>query len=129
MKGQKLYIRPATADDADAIARFFLSEGTACPPSGGEQLIGKLVGEIVAHLVYDLSEPSAVVILHIHVAARMRGKRVGRAMVEEAADVARRTGRTRLAVRKDSGPAAFFGKLGFERSDLRLEKRLPDETR
>lgn len=129
MKGQKLYIRPATDADAGAIARFFQREGTECPPSSGEQLIGKLIGEIVAHLAFDLSEPSSLMIHHIYVAAGLRRKRVGRAMIEEAAAVARTSGRTRLAVRKGSGPAAFFEKLGFEPGDLGLEKRLSDKTR
>lgn len=129
MKGQKLYIRPATDADAGAIARFYEGEGTERPPSSGEQLIGKLVGEIVAHLAFDLSEPSSLLIHHIYVATGMRRKRVGRAMIEEAAAVARRSGRTRLAVRKDAGPAAFFEKLGFQPAGHRLEKSIADKTR
>jgi GNAT superfamily N-acetyltransferase len=128
MKGQKLYIRPATDADAEAIALFYDSEEAAAPPPGGEQLIGKLVGAIVAHLTFDLSEPYSLLIHHIYVAPGLRGKRVGRAMIEEAAAVARRSGRTRLAVRKDAEPAAFFEKLGFRPGDLRLEKSFPDAT-
>jgi GNAT superfamily N-acetyltransferase len=129
MKGQKLYIRPATDADAGAIALFYQSEGISSFPSSGEQLIGKLVGEIVAHLTFDVSEPSSLLIHHIYVAAGLRRKRVGRAMVEEVAAVARRSGRIRLAVRKGAEPAAFFDRLGFRPEDLRLEKSLTGAVR
>jgi GNAT superfamily N-acetyltransferase len=129
MKGQKLYIRTATVDDAGAIARFFEREGVLPPPGGGERLIGKLVGEIVALVVLELSEHSTLVIHHIFVAAELRRKRVGRAMIEEAAAFARTSGRTRLAIRMDAEPAAFFARLGFEPTCGRLERNVPQVVR
>jgi hypothetical protein len=113
VKGQKLFVRTASADDHEEIARFY-SEQRSAVPSGSSSLVGKLVGRIVAHLTYR-TEPDSVVIEHILVARDLRQRRVGRFMISELERLAG-PGVTLLRARQESSVTDFLRAIGFRPS-------------
>lgn len=128
MKGQYLFVRVARADDLPEIRSFYETEQLegspdSLHPSGtaveGGSLIGKLVGDIVAHLRYSTSN-NTVRIESIHVARLLRRKRIGRSMISELARLAGTDGATMMEAPAECDAAQFLCAVGFERS--------PDDT-
>jgi ribosomal protein S18 acetylase RimI-like enzyme len=122
MKGQRLFIRPVEAGDAPAIAEFLSSHApdSSVPACG---LLAKLVGDLVAVIALDLDGDDSVTITDIVVAPAFRRKRIGRAIVEEAVQLARKLERKAL-VAPVSGAPGFFRRIGFEDSGSNLVRRV-----
>lgn len=118
MKGQRLFVRTTTsADDAD-LAEFYTNEESSSPlPLDGSVpgLIGKLVGDLVAHLAFS-STGDAIRLEHIHVARLLRRKRIGRLMISELARIIGGDGGSRIEAEPSCGAANFLRAIGFEQS-------------
>lgn len=116
MKGQRLFIRPIDAADHDAVASFLSRNGsnTSVPACG---LLGKLVGDLVAVLAMRIT-PDSVEIEDILVTKELRRKRIGRAMIDEAEQIAARMERTQLVV-AGTGDGDFLRRAGFDREGER----------
>lgn len=116
MKGQHLFVRTALADDSAEIARFYSKEksetGVQDIEAKNDQLIGKVVGQIVAHLRFSRRN-DAIRIEHLYVARSLRRKRVGRFMVSELERIAGGPGVMRLEAPSDCTAADFFRTIGF----------------
>jgi N-acetylglutamate synthase-like GNAT family acetyltransferase len=122
MKGQRLFIRPIEASDAPALTDFLALHAPGFPvPACG--LLAKLVGDIVAVIALDLDAGDSVRITGIVVAATLRKKRIGRSVVEEAAQLARKLDRATLVAGEDV-PAEFLRRVGFEESGSLLVRRV-----
>ncbi|HSP15375.1 MAG TPA: GNAT family N-acetyltransferase [Thermoanaerobaculia bacterium] len=114
MRGQKLFIRPIEPADHETVSRFLSEQtGRAAVPVCG--LLGKLVGELVAVMAMQITA-DALQIDDIVVAAGLRGKRIGRVMLDEAEQIAAKIDRTRLVVNTSH---EFFRRTGFEREGER----------
>jgi ribosomal protein S18 acetylase RimI-like enzyme len=117
MRGQKLFIRPIETADHEAVARFLGQQtGTTEVPAFG--LLGKLVGELVAVLGMEITA-EAMQIDKIVVDRELRRKRIGRAMLGEADEIAARMECGRLIVAEAAGAQEFFRHVGFEREGAR----------
>lgn len=123
MRGQRLFIRELQADDRDAIRDFFARhgrEGVEAPASG---TIGKLVGDLVA-VAGTSSDGDTVRVEQIFVAPELRRKRIGRFMLDEVVNIARKLERESVVV-EDAGDAGeFLRKVGFVQHGNRWERRL-----
>ena len=122
VRGQRLFVRPLDLDDRFAIEAFLARYAPASPvPHSG--LLGKLVGELVAVLAIEITE-SAMRIDDLVVATDLRRKRVGRAMIDQAAELAAKMGRVALIVEQCANHPATFGeflrRVGFERDGSRM---------
>ncbi|MBW3672204.1 MAG: GNAT family N-acetyltransferase, partial [Acidobacteria bacterium] len=124
MKGQHLFVRLARPEDLSEIRSFYQSEhledpsvsiDPAGPPAEGGVLIGKLVGDIVAHLRFSRSH-NTVRIESIHVARLLRRKRIGRLMISELARLSGIDGAKTIEAPAEGDAAGFFHAVGFERS-------------
>lgn len=113
MRGQRVLIRPATPDDASVVASFLGSE--KCPGSGegSEALIGKVVGEVVAYVAFSV-KGDELRIVSIVVAASLRRKRIGRTLVGELAQLARKMRCITMVAGRNVATDAFFQRIGFE---------------
>ena len=128
MKGQKLLIRPSLSEDRPRLEEFYRGEAYA-PESrhlSSDGLIGFLVGEVAAHLTFEITA-SDMEIGHIWVARDLRRKRIARGMLNEARSVARKLGLTRLAVRKSEETDEPLRRLGFVPSGERLIADIMEE--
>lgn len=122
MKGQRLFIRPIDQDDAPSLAIFLLSHAPGSPvPACG--LLAKLLGDLVAVIAFDLDGDDNVRITDLVVAPALRGKRIGRAVVEETVQLARKLDRKALLAPK-SESSGFFLRTGFTESDSMLVRRV-----
>lgn len=111
MKGQRLFIRPIETTDRDAVATFLQNQtGRTDVPACG--LIGKLVGELVAVVELEIT-PDAVRLADIVVATALRRKWIGRAMLREVEQLARKMERSRVQVNDARGAQEFFRRVGF----------------
>lgn len=111
MKGQRLFIRPIDGPDHDAVAAFLQTQtGRADVPSCG--LIGKLVGDLVAVVALEIM-PDAVRLDDIVVATPLRRKWIGRAMLREVEQMARKMDKRRVQVDDARGAQEFFRRVGF----------------
>ena len=116
MRGQRLFIRPIEPADRDAVSAFYAStdptSGPASLPHPACGLLGKLLGDIVAIVVIEIT-PDALVIEHVVVARELRRKWIGRAMMREVEQLAAKMDRRRVVVH-DAGEAhEFFRRVGF----------------
>jgi len=112
LRGQRLFVRPIEPSDRDAVSAFLARvEETSLPhPACG--LLGKLLGDIVAVVVIEIT-PDALVIEHVVVARELRRKWIGRAMMREVEQLAAKMDRRRVVVH-DAGEAhEFFRRVGF----------------
>jgi GNAT superfamily N-acetyltransferase len=114
MKGQKLFVRPADPADENALRAFYASEECEAPAelAVSPGLVGKLVGEIVAHVVTS-READRVVIRHIYVTKHLRVKRIGRVMITAALAAAAREGALAVAADVACQAAPFFLRMEF----------------
>jgi GNAT superfamily N-acetyltransferase len=119
VKGQKLFVRPIEASDADAIRTFAAQHGGASEPRSG--LLGKLVGELVSVLAMDV-EADAVRVVDLVVAEELRRKRIGRVMLNELASLAAKLERKWLIA--DVEHAAFLRRVGFTEDQGVMKRRV-----
>ena len=127
-------IRPATADDVDAVARLerenlgddawsaaLVEEGVSGRLPTVRYVVAQVGGDVVGHavvsVVADLSELQRIAVATAH-----RRTGVATSLLEEAADLARAEGADRLLleVREDNaGAIAFYRARGFVEIDRR----------
>lgn len=117
MRGQKLFIRAIEAADHDAVERF-LEDQTGAPGVPACGLLGKLVGELVAVVAFEIT-PDSIQIDNVVVERELRRKRIGRTMLGEVEQIAAKMDRRRLIAAENAGPCDFFRHVGFEREGER----------
>ena len=111
MKGQRLFVRPIEPEDREAVADFLQNQtGSTNVPAWG--LLGKLVGELVAVVALEIT-PDAVRLDDIVVAGPLRKKWIGRVMLREVEQLARKMERKRVQVDDARGAQEFFRRVGF----------------
>lgn len=118
MKGQKLFVRPLDAADAEALRQFAARYGGDAAPRAG--LIGKLVGDLAAVLTMEL-ESEAIRVVDLVVAEELRRKRVARVMLDELAAVAAKMDRDWLLA--DVVHKPFLLRVGFVEHDGVMRRR------
>jgi GNAT superfamily N-acetyltransferase len=119
VKGQRLFVRPIEAADADAVRAFAAQYGGSPEPRSG--LLGKLVGELVSVLAMEI-EDDAVRVVELIVAEELRRKRVGRVMLNELAALAATTGREWLVA--DVANRSFLEHVGFVEDGGLMRRRV-----
>ncbi|HEX3579655.1 MAG TPA: GNAT family N-acetyltransferase [Thermoanaerobaculia bacterium] len=119
MKGQKLFVRPIEAADADAVRAFAVQHGG--PPDARSGLLGKLVGELVSVMPIDI-EADSIRVVDLVVAEELRRKRVGRVMLNELAALAKKLERNWLVA--DVKHAEFLQRVGFIEDQGVMKRRV-----
>jgi GNAT superfamily N-acetyltransferase len=119
VKGQKLFVRPIEATDADAVRVFAAQHGGS--PDIRSGLLGKLVGELVSVLAMDV-EGDAVRVVDLVVAEELRRKRIGRVMLNELAALAAKLERNWLIA--DVKHAEFLRRVGFTEEQGVMKRRV-----
>ena len=120
MKGQKLFVRPIEASDAGEIRALAARHGGS--PDVHSGLVGKLVGDLVAVLTMEVTE-TAIRVEELIVAEELRGKRVGRVMMNELHALAAKMDRKRIEA--DRGAAdGFLRRVGFEEEGTKWVRRV-----
>ena len=112
MKGQRLFVRPATDSDHATVRKFLENHGVKTDELAHDQLIGFLVGTLAAVAGISFS-PSGAEIEYLVVLPDLRKKRIGGVMMGELADFARQRGASRLVLRKRTPFDEAFRRLGF----------------
>src|SRR4051812_5963836 len=113
MRGQRLFVRPIEDADHSAVRDFLAVHCDRQSEIPARGLLGKLVGDLVAVMSISVTADS-IRIVNLTVAKELRRKRIGRVMVSEALQLAKKIDRLRLEV-DDGGPAVeFFRHVGFE---------------
>jgi GNAT superfamily N-acetyltransferase len=121
VKGQKLFVRPIEAADADAVRAFAAQHGGS--PDARAGLLGKLVGELVAVLAMEVEvEVDAVRVIDLVVAEELRRKRIGRVMLNELAALAAKLERNWLIA--DVQHAEFLRRVGFTEDQGVMKRRV-----
>lgn len=111
MRGLRLFVRPIEPSDQDALEGFLQKESSSASiPACG--LLGKLLGEIVAVVAFELVD-GALRIDDILVARELRRKWVGRAMLRELEQLAVKLERPRVVVEDARDAQEFFRRVGF----------------
>ena len=130
MRGQRLFVRPIEPSDSDSVRGFLTRVEQAAGPAlgGGHEpacgLLGKLLGDIVAVVVIDIT-PDALRIENVVVARELRRKWIGRAMMREVEQLAAKMDRRRVIV-EDAGDAhEFFRRVGFVSEGERWVRVVP----
>jgi len=118
VKGQKLFVRPIEAADADAVRAFAAQHGGS--PGARSGLLGKLVGELVSVLAMEV-EDDAVRVIDLVVAEELRRKRIGRVMLNELAALAAKLERNWLVA--DVKHAEFLRRVGFTEREGVMKRR------
>jgi GNAT superfamily N-acetyltransferase len=138
-------IRPATPDDAHAIARLlgvlgYPATADEIPPRLARlsddtraiamvaQIDDDVVGVITGHVIDSIHDSLPVAWLTTLVVDDNRqGQGIGKALAEHVAEWARGQGAVRLSVTSGehrAGAHAFYERLGYERRGIRLVKQL-----
>jgi GNAT superfamily N-acetyltransferase len=126
MRGQKLYIRPITPSDRDAIEQFLTRHGRPGASSPESGLLGKLVGDLVAVLPIRISGDD----IHIDdlvVAPELRRKQIGRYMLGELERMAAGIQRSWLVVDEVPADATFLRRVGFVQDGGRMLRRVGND--
>lgn len=110
MRGLRLWIRPTTPDDREALDEFYRQESAGEPDHEPVSLVGKLLGRIVAHATGWLEEDS-LRISTVYVARELR-RRIGSAVILEIQKLAADSGAKSLIVHAGAA-VKFFESLGF----------------
>jgi N-acetylglutamate synthase-like GNAT family acetyltransferase len=112
MKGLRLFVRPIEGADQGDVDAFLTRQAAerATPACG---LLGKLLGDIVAVVALDFSG-DAMRIDDIVVARDLRRKRIGKVMMREVEQLAKKLDRRRVVVDDARGAHEFFRRVGFE---------------
>ncbi|HEX7705143.1 MAG TPA: GNAT family N-acetyltransferase [Thermoanaerobaculia bacterium] len=116
MRGLRLFVRPIDSSDYELVSRFIannLVPGSAVQTVPACGLLGKLLGEIVAYVAFELT-PEALRIDDILVATELRRKWIGRAMFRELETLAGQLERRRVVVEDARGAGEFFRRIGFQ---------------
>jgi GNAT superfamily N-acetyltransferase len=123
MRGQRLFVRAIEAGDADAVREFLRAndDGQATPAFG---LIGKLLGEVVAVMAIDLSEPGDVRIERLVVGRELRRKRIGRVMINELETLASKMERDWLIMEASGDAREFLRRVGFVEDGKRMVRKV-----
>jgi len=112
VRGLRVFVRPIERSD-DAEVRTFLDRQECLSSTPAWGLLGKLLGDIVAVVELQL-ESDALRVSGIVVSRELRRKWIGRVMMREVEQLARKMDRVRLIV-EDAGEAhEFFRRVGFE---------------
>ena len=114
MRGQRLFVRPIDASDASAISAFFAIHADRPLEIPARGLLGKLVGDLVAVMSLSITADS-IRIDDLTVAKELRRKRIGRVMVNEALQLAKKIDRSRLELDDAATAIEFFQHVGFVR--------------
>jgi GNAT superfamily N-acetyltransferase len=124
VKGQRLFVRETTAGDEGALGELYARDGVD-PGSaiGREGCLARLVGDLVGHMTWELDRNRAV-ITHVYVARALRGKRIGRAMLAEAAAIAKAKNVARLVVSGACPLREFFLRTGFAEVGSELMRKV-----
>src|SRR4051812_40247096 len=111
MRGQRLFVRDIEASDHTAVRDFLAIHSDRHSGTPARGLLGKLVGDLVAVMSISVTADS-IRIVDLTVAKELRRKQIGRVMVSEALQLAKKIDRQRLEV-DDGGPAVeFFRHVG-----------------
>lgn len=122
MKGQRLFVRPIGAGDTAAVSAFLVRYGNSVLTAPSCGLVGKLVGDLVAVLTMEVTE-TAIRVDNLIVAEELRGKRVGRVMMNELHALAAKLDRNRIEALH--GPAdGFLRRVGFEEEGTKWVRRV-----
>lgn len=122
MRGLRLWIRPTTPDDREALEEFYRQESAGEPDQEAVSVVGKLLGRIVAHATAR-PEQDSLRISTVYVAKELRRKRIGSAVTIELQKIAVDSGARSLVV--PAGTAVkFFESLGFIERDGMLRKMI-----
>ncbi|HEX7154334.1 MAG TPA: GNAT family N-acetyltransferase [Thermoanaerobaculia bacterium] len=122
MRGQRLFVRPIEGSDRPEVVEFLKTyTDTAEAPAWG--LLGKLVGRLVAVVAMEITS-DAVRIDDIVVAGDLRRKWIGRAMLREAAELARKIDKPQLLVTDARGADEFLRRVGFEQDGAQWTRRV-----
>lgn len=122
MRGLRLFIRPIEASDQRDLAAFL--EGNAAGasvPAWG--LLGKLLGELVAVVELE-TDGAAIHVRNAVVAERLRRKWIGRAMLREVEQLAKKMEYRTLVVDDPHGAEEFLQRVGFEREGDRWVRNI-----
>jgi len=121
MKGQRLFVRPIDAGDADSVREFMARHaGVVTAPRCG--LVGKLVGELVAVLAMEVTEET-IRLDELIVAEELRRKRIGRVMMIELDALAAKM--DRRWIEASPGRAdEFLRRVGFKVEGSRFVRRV-----
>ncbi|MGN6183374.1 MAG: GNAT family N-acetyltransferase [Thermoanaerobaculia bacterium] len=112
MRGLRLFVRPIDTADNDAIDAFLTrQECSISTPAWG--LLGKLLGDVVAVVSLDLTD-DALRVGEIVVARDLRRKWIGRVMMREVEQLAKKMDRTRVVVDDARDAQEFLRRVGFE---------------
>lgn len=112
MRGLRLFVRPIDTADNDAIDAFLArQECSISTPAWG--LLGKLLGDVVAVVSLDLTD-DALRVGEIVVARDLRRKWIGRVMMREVEQLAKKMDRTRVVVDDARDAQEFLRRVGFE---------------
>lgn len=132
MKGLKLFVRFGDLADREAVAAFLTAQTDPAAPSGDPPeaglrstwcpatdltaasfLLGKLLGDLVAILAFDVDGEDALRVDCIVVADGLRRKRIGRAMLQELETVAAKLERPKIVINEARDAGEFFRRVGF----------------
>jgi GNAT superfamily N-acetyltransferase len=122
MKGQRLFVRPIDAGDAAAVGDFLIRHGVAASSPAPCGLVGKLVGDLVAVLTMEVTE-TAIRVEELIVAKELRGKRVGRVMMNELHALAAKMDRNRIEAGRGAADG-FLRRVGFEKEGNQWVRRV-----
>lgn len=113
MKGQKLFVRVASDNDQPSISRLYDEDGRS-PVRGKLEVVGRLVGDVVAHASIDFRTAAVAEITSVLVAAPLRKKRVGTVLLREIETLLEERTVNQLLVRRTNTSAdLFFKRNGF----------------
>lgn len=118
--GQFLLVRPLVEADLPDLRRITGTTEMTLPVPG---LLARLVGEPVGFLAYSPAG-TELRIDQIFVAADLRRKRIGRGLLMETEQLARRLNCTALVVSPHCQAGEFFTQVGFEERDSLFRKTI-----
>jgi ribosomal protein S18 acetylase RimI-like enzyme len=142
VRGLRLFVRPIEAADGPPVQAFLARQATSLAAAGlslrdrngGPEhaapllpawgLLGKLLGDIVAVVVLELTD-DALRINEIVVAHELRRKWIGRAMLREVDQLAAKMDRRRVIVEDARGTQEFWRRVGFQIEGERWVRLVP----
>lgn len=122
MKGQRLFLRPIEAGDAEVVKAFLAQHAPDCPvPAWG--VLAKLVGDVVAIAGLEAGG-GALRITSVVVASELRRKWIGRQVIDEIERLARKLELPEIVVEADETTAGFFLRTQFEATGTTMIRRV-----
>ena len=114
MRGLRVFVRPIDEADGSSIRAFLDRQDCLSSTTPAWGLLGKLLGDIVAVVSLAMTD-DALRIEDVVVARELRRKWIGRVMMREVEQLARKLDRQRIVVEHADGAQEFFRRVGFER--------------